>query len=192
VASAAAAGGSSDCSCSDSGAGADCGACCGCDAKFLAYGTIASATFWALVISGVDTISGTGAGVAGVGEDDNMEFGVNLRRFDAVSPSTTSSSLSRLRSRGLSVGGDDAVVGATEWVDVAQASPPAFSNDGVANTGEDGKGGEVVEDGRGGGSEGRGVVAGFLTAASAPPHMHFSGSTITQNTCQPFPHARAK
>jgi hypothetical protein len=177
------AGGSSDRSCSDSGAGADCGACCGYNAEFLAYGTIASATFCALVISGVDTISGTGAGMAGVGEDDNKEFGMNLRRFDAAPLSTTSSSLSRLRPRGLSVGGDDTMVGVTEWADIPHTTSSAFSNDGAANTGEDGEGEEVVEDGRGGGTKGRGVTMRFLTAASAPPHTHFSGSTVTQNTC---------
>ena len=76
---------------------ADYGAYCGYNAKFLAYSTIASATFWALVILGIDTILGTGTGVATVGKDNNMEFGINLHHFDVVSLSMTSSSLSHLR-----------------------------------------------------------------------------------------------
>jgi hypothetical protein len=124
----AAVGGTSDRSCSelgsggvDSGAGVDRGVCCGHNAAFLSVGTTDSAAFWASKISGVGVASGSGASAVAVGEGADSEVGVILRRFDAVSPSTVSSSLSRLSSRGFSIGRKDAMVGVTECAGAAPA-----------------------------------------------------------------------
>lgn len=178
-------GASSDCSCSglgpggvDSGAGvgADCGVCCGCNSAFLSSGTT-PASFCASAISGVGTASGIGAGVArGVVEDADSGVGVILRRLDALSSSTVSSSLSRLKLRDFSVKEGDSVVGATEWAGAVRVSPPTVvvASDGSTTTGE----GDEVDEDDGGCTAGRGVFVGFLTAAA--PHVHFSRSAVTK------------
>jgi hypothetical protein len=157
------------------GVGADCDVCWGCKSLFLSPGATTSASFWASAISGVGTASDVGVGMPeGVVEGADSAAGVILRRFDALSPSTASSSLSRLSSRGLSVGGEGSVVGVTEWAGAARASLVAVvvASNGAITAGEDGEGEEVDEDGGGGRTAGRGFVVSFLTAAA--PHVHLS------------------
>lgn len=185
VLSAAAVGGSSDRSCSeldsggvDSGAGVDRGVCCGRNAAFSSVGTTDSAAFWASKISGVGAALGSGAGVVEVGEGADSEFGVILRRFDAVSPSTVSSSLSRLSWRGLSVWWKGAVDVATECAGAAPASPVAVANGGTIAAGEDDKGEEVDDDDGGGGIGFTAIVVSFLAVAAS--HVHFSRRTVAQ------------
>ena len=122
--------------------------------------------------------SGSGAGAVEVGEGADSEVGVILRRFDAVSPSTVSSSLSRLSSRGLSVWWKDAVVGLTECAGAAPASPSVVANGGAIATGGDGKGEELDDNDGGGGNGFTAVVVGFLAVAA--PHVHFSRRTVAQ------------
>ena len=164
----------------DSGAGVDRGVCCGRSAAFLSVGTTDSAAFWVSEISGVGVASGSGAGAVEVGEGADSEVGVILRRFDAVSPSTVSSSLSRLSSRGLSVWRKDVVVGVTECAGAAPASPLVVANGGAIATGEDGKGEELDDDDGGGGNGLTAVVVSFLAVAA--PHVHFSRRTVAQNS----------
>ena len=178
----AAVGGSSDCSCSelgtggvDSGVGVDSGLYCGHNAAFLSVGTTDSAAFWASEISGVSVALGSGAGADEVGEGADSEEGVILRRFDAVSPSTVSSSLSRLSSRGLSTWREGAVVGVTECAGAAPVSPWTMANGGAIATEEDGKG---EDDDDGGGIGFVAVVVTFFTVAT--PHVHFSRRTVAQ------------
>lgn len=161
---------------SGAGVGADCGACCGSNSAFLSSGTTASASFCASAISGAGTASGAGAGVArGVVEGADSGVGVILRRLDALSSSTVSSSLPRLKLRDISV---DSVVGATEWAGAVRVSPPTVvvAGDGATATGV---GEEVDEDGRSC-TAGRGVFIVFLSAAA--PHVHFSRSAVTEYT----------
>ena len=161
----------------DSGAGVvvDCGERCGCNSAFLSSCTTSSASFCASAIPGVGTASGSGASVARVVEGANSGIGVILRRLDALSPSTVSSSLSRLKSRGFSVKEGGSVVGATERAGAVPLTV-VVASDGATTTGDDGKGEEV--DG-GGCNAVRGVVVSFLTAAA--PHVHFSRS-VTKYT----------
>jgi hypothetical protein len=179
---------SSDCSCSGlgpggvdsrAGVGADCGVCSGYNSAFLSSDTTASASFCASATSGAGTASDTGAGVArGVVEGADSGVGVILRLLGALSSSTVSSSLSRLKLRDFSVKEGDSVVGSTEWAGAIRVSPPTavMASDGATTTGE---GEEVDEDG-GGCTAGRGVFVGFPTAAA--PHVHFSRSAITKYT----------
>ena len=96
--------------------------------------------------------------------------GVILRRFGGASSSTVSSSLSRLRSRGLSAGGEDATVGATGEVRAAWTSSSTVAGFGAIAAGEDGNGEDVVEDGR--------WVDGVVLAAAAP-QVHFQKQKYT-------------
>jgi hypothetical protein len=141
-------------------------------------GTTDSTAFWASEISGVGIASGSGAGTVAVGEGADSEAGVILRRFDAVSPSTVSSSLSRLSSRGFSVWRKGAVVRVTECTGTAPASPSAVDNGGDITTGEDGKGEELDDDDGGGGIELTTVVVSFLAVATL--HVHFSRRIVAQ------------
>lgn len=126
----------------------------------------------------MDVALGSGAGAAEVGEGADSEEGVILRRFDAVSPSTVSSSLSRLSSRGLSIWRKGGVVGVTECAGAAPASPSTMANGGNGGTiatEEDGKG---EDDDGGGGGMGFAVVVTFFAVAT--PHVHFSRRTVAQ------------
>jgi len=185
VPSTAAVGGSSDRSCSelgsggvDSGAGVDRGICCGRNAAFLSVGTTDSAAFWTSEISGVGAALGSGAGGVEVGEGADSEIGVILRRFDAVSPSTVSSSLSRLSWRGLSEWWKGVVDGATGCAGVAPASPSTVADGGTIAAGEDDKGEEVDDDDGGGGIGFTAMVVSFLAVAAS--HVHFLRRTMAQ------------
>lgn len=124
----------------------------------------------------MDVALGSGAGAAEVGEGADSEEGVILRRFGVVSPSTVSSSLSRLSPRGLSIWREGGMVGVTGCAGAAPASPSTMANGGAIATEEDGKG---EDDDDGGGGIGFAVVVVTFFAV-ATPHAHFSRRTVAQ------------